>query len=119
MQRADFTIVGNIATAPEFTDGDNPHVRFRIAATPTYRDENGDWRDKDSTYLSITAWGRLARNIVADITTGDPITVTGSIRTREWTTEDGEKRSRTEFVASTVAIDLTRTRAIIQEPQRA
>lgn len=74
------TIVGNIGSIYEMrTVGkDNREViDFTVASTPRVRDGEGDWKDGLTVWTSVTAWGKLARNISESFKKGDRVFVYG------------------------------------------
>jgi single-strand DNA-binding protein len=101
------TIVGNVCTDPNMTPttAGVPRATFRVASNPR-RLKDGVWVDGDPTYVTVICFRSLAENVVASIGKGDPIVVTGRLRTREWT---GEKQGLSvEIDATSVGFDLAR-----------
>ena len=107
-------IVGNVLTQPEWrrtTKTDTLVANFRVASTSRRFDkDNNRWVDGDSLRVRVTCWRRLAENIGASITVGDPIVVVGRLYTRDWT--DNEKNQRVSYEMEAVAVghDLARGR---------
>jgi single-strand DNA-binding protein len=58
--------------------------------------------------VRVNCWRRLAEGVVASIKVGDPVVVHGRLYTREWTTEDGQRRTAYELEAVSVGHDLAR-----------
>jgi single-strand DNA-binding protein len=76
------------------------------------------WVDGESLYLPVNCWRHLAEN-AASLVKGDPVIVRGRLRTREWTTGDGERRSVVELEASAIGPDLARcTVGDVRRPRR-
>jgi single-strand DNA-binding protein len=65
-------------------------------------------------YLSVSCWRRLAEN-AASLVKGDPVIVRGKLRTREWTTEQGERRSVVELEADSIGPDLARCAVTVRK----
>lgn len=94
-------------------------LNLRVASNERRYDKASEtWVDGDSLYLSVTCWRTLAEN-AASLVKGDPVIVTGRLRTREWTTEQGERRSSVEMEASALGPDLARCMATVRKPRRA
>ncbi|KUJ69274.1 single-stranded DNA-binding protein [Streptomyces albus subsp. albus] len=80
------TVVGNVATRPDFrlTAGGAAVVRFRLAATARRWDRAREtWVDAHSSFYTVWAWRSLAENVAASVTLGDPLVVHGRLRVRE------------------------------------
>ncbi|MGH3567823.1 MAG: single-stranded DNA-binding protein [Pseudonocardia sp.] len=115
------TVVGTLITPLNrrwLADGTGV-VSFRVASTARRYDRASDgWVDGDCVYLSVTCWRRLAENVYASFTTGDPIVVHGRIYTRSYD-KDGQRHSSTEMEALAVGPDLTRCTAVVTRTKRA
>lgn len=89
---AEQTVVGNVGGIYELrhVGKDNRAViDFSVAVTPRVLDGN-DWKDGDTTWVSVTAWGRLAENIEKSFRKGDRVFVKGRVVTKpEFTKDDG------------------------------
>lgn len=93
-------------------------LNFRIASNERRYDKASEsWVDGDSLYLSVSCWRTLAEN-AATLVKGDPVIVSGRLRTREWTTEEGVRRSVVEMEASAVGPDLARCAATVRKLRR-
>jgi single-strand DNA-binding protein len=92
-------------------------LNFRVACNERRFDgESESWVNGDSLYLSVSCWRRLAEN-AASLVKGDPVIVRGKLRTREWTTDQGERRSVVELEASAIGPDLARCAATVRRPR--
>lgn len=93
-------------------------LNFRVAGNERRYDKvNECWVNGESLYLSVSCWRRLAEN-AASLVKGDPVIVTGRLRTREWTTDQGERRSVTELDAHALGPDLARCTVTVHKPRR-
>src|SRR4051812_9977020 len=102
------TFHGRVGTKVELREGAVPWVIFRVASTPSYFDQaTRQWRDLETTWISVKAWRSLAQNVAESLEVGDPIIVTGKMRTERWTTQDGEARESTVLEANLIGHDLT------------
>jgi len=109
------TIVGNVLVAPEWRRIPSTGAlvtNFRVASTARrYDRENECWVDGQTTRLRVVAWRRLAENVAASVTVGDPVVVTGRLYTRDWKDESGNPRVSYEMEAYAIGLDLARGRS--------
>lgn len=111
------TIVGNVCTDPNTNPTTNGVARtsFRVASNPR-RLKDGVWVDGDPTYVTVICFRTFAENVGASIRKGDPVIVTGRLRTREWT---GERQGiSVEIDAVSVGFDLSRGTAAFAKGRR-
>ncbi|MGH4009178.1 MAG: single-stranded DNA-binding protein [Pseudonocardiaceae bacterium] len=121
MRQTPVTVVGTLVSdmRPRRVGPDGTLVlNFRVACTERRLDKTSEsWVDGESLYLAVNCWRRLAEN-AASLVKGDPVIVSGKLRTREWTTEQGERRSIVELEASAIGPDLARCAATVRKPRR-
>ena len=121
MRETPVTVVGTLVSDmhPRRVGPDAALVlNFRVACNERRFDKASEsWVDGESLYLSVSCWRRLAEN-AASLVKGDPVIVRGKLRTREWTTEQGERRSVVELEANSIGPDLARC-AVTVHKQRA
>jgi single-strand DNA-binding protein len=121
MRNTPVTVVGTLVSdmRPRRVGPDGTLVlNFRVACTERRLDKTSEsWIDGDSLYLSVQCWRRLAEN-AASLVKGDPVIVSGKLRTQEWTTEQGERRSVVELEANAVGPDLARCTATVRKQRR-
>jgi len=93
------TLVGNVGGTPDVRQvGENRVAEFSLATSQRTRDgEQTDWH-------RIVAWSPRAEIIEQYVDKGSRILVRGSIRYREYTNRDGERRYVTEIVAQEVVL---------------
>lgn len=102
------TITGNVTRDPElkYTNGGQALCQLGLACGHRYFSKaDDDWKEEPGFY-DVTIWGELAENVVESVAKGNRITVTGRLSYRQWETEDGQKRSKVDIVASDVAASL-------------
>jgi single-strand DNA-binding protein len=96
------TIAGNLAEAPELrlTPAGKANVRMRVAVDSRRRDPaSGEWMDGDTSWYTVFAWDALAENLAECLGKGERILVHGRMEVREFTGEDGVKRTAAEITA--------------------
>lgn len=114
---ANVSFTGNLGTDVDLKVGDGWRgARFRVAHTPRVVRE-GEWVDGTTTWLSVHVYGRLAENCASSLHKGDPVVVTGRLRTRAWSDDDGT-HEQLVVVASVVGPDLNRATAVVRRPER-
>jgi single-stranded DNA-binding protein len=87
-----FVANGRIASEPEIKQiGDQQVTEFRFVCD-TSRKKDVD----EALFITAILWGR--EGIVPYLAKGKKVSCTGSLRQREWKTEDGSKRSVIEYV---------------------
>ncbi|WP_370289340.1 single-stranded DNA-binding protein [Nocardioides sp.] len=94
------TVVGNLVDDPElrFTPSGAAVANFRIASTPRTLDrQSGEWKDGESLYLSCAVWRQYAENVAESLTKGMRVIVTGRLKSRQYETREGEKRTAMEI----------------------
>jgi single-strand DNA-binding protein len=120
MKETPVTVVGTLVSdmKPRRVGPDGTLVlNFRVACNERRFDSASEsWVNGESLYLSVSCWRRLAEN-AASLVKGDPVIVRGKLRTREWATEQGERRSVVELEASAIGPDLARCAATVRRPR--
>lgn len=115
MYETHVTVVGNVLTPPEWRRTVNTQAlvtTFKIASTSRRLDRGtGQWVDGNSLRLRVSCWRALASNVASSVVSGDPVIVTGRLFTRDWTDEEGQRRTAYELEATAVGHDLTRGRS--------
>ena len=114
------TITGNITRDPEmrYTPSGISKVTFGIAVNRSWRNQNTQEWEEQTSFFNVVAWRQLAENVGASLTKGTRVTVTGRLEQRSWETEQGEKRSVVEVVADDIAASLRFATAEIHRVER-
>jgi single-strand DNA-binding protein len=96
-------LIGNVGSDPEmrFTPSGNPVTSFRMATNRTYTSPDGE-RHQETEWFSIVTWNKLAETCNQYLTKGRQVFVEGRLQTRSWEGQDGQRRYRTEVVATMV-----------------
>jgi single-strand DNA-binding protein len=104
------TLVGNVATdirSAQSRDG-VPITSFRVASTTRRQDRGRGWADVDTLFVTVVCWRQLAEHAATSFAKGDPVIVTGRIRVRQWTSQDGRSGTAVELEAQAAGHDLAR-----------
>jgi single-strand DNA-binding protein len=80
-------------------------ANLRVAVTQRIQ-QDGEWRDGDTSYLRVNVWRGQAEHLADSLAKGDRVMVTGRLRQRSWESPEGDKRSVTEIEADEVGASL-------------
>jgi single-strand DNA-binding protein len=100
VQLNDVRIVGRLTRDPEvrYTPKGQAVARLDLAVNRRYKDGTGEWRE-DTTFVPVTVWREAAERCRERLKKGSPIYVEGRLRSTNWETKDGQKRSGMEVEA--------------------
>lgn len=96
---------GRMVADPELkqTTSGVPVVSFRIAVNRRFQSKNVDAQGQpQADFLNITAWRQQAEFVSRYFRKGSSICVVGSIQTRSWTDQQGQKQYATDIVADEI-----------------
>ena len=99
-------IIGRLGKDPEmrYTTTGAPVTNFTVAAGRQWKDPNGETRD-ETEWFQVVVWNKLAEICNQYLTKGSRVYIEGRLQTRSWDDQaSGEKRYRTEVVASDMII---------------
>jgi len=96
-------LLGNLGADPELkvTQGGTAVLKLRLATTERYVDRNGAKQER-TEWHAVTLWGKRGEALHKYLSKGSRILVEGSLRTSTYDDRDGNKRYRTEIIASNV-----------------
>jgi single-strand DNA-binding protein len=114
------TVVGNITRDPEmrFTPSGVSKVTFGVAVNRSWRNQQTQEWDEQTSFFNVVAWRQLAENIGASLGKGSRVVVSGRLEQRSWENDQGEKRSIVEIVADDVAASLRFATAEVHKVER-
>ena len=98
-------LAGRITADPELkqTSSGISVLSFTIAINRSYVSKNNDQGERQADFINVVAWRTTAEFISKYFRKGSAICVTGSIQTRSWQDQQGQKRYVTEVVADEAA----------------
>ncbi len=99
-------LIGRLGTEPElrFTPQRTPITTFRLAVSRQWRDSEGNLRD-ETDWFTVVAWSRLAEICSQYLHKAARVYIEGRLQNHSWDDpHTGEKRQRTEIVASDMII---------------
>jgi len=96
-------IIGNMTKDPESrtTSTGQTVANFGVATSSVWTDAAGQ-RQERTEFHNIVAWGKLAEICGQYLAKGRRVYVEGRLQTRDWETQDGQKRRSTEIIADNV-----------------
>jgi len=114
------TITGNLTRDPEmrYTPSGVSKVTFGIAVNRSWRNQQTNEWEEQTSFFNVVAWRQLAENASASLTKGTRVVVTGRLEQRSWETDQGEKRSLVEIVADDIAPSLRWATAEVHRVER-
>ncbi len=96
-------LMGNLTRDPElrYIPSGSAVVNLRLAVNRTYKNQSGESKE-EVTFVNVVVWAKQAENCAEYLSKGRPIFVEGRLQSRQWETDDGQKRSVLEVVADRV-----------------
>jgi single-strand DNA-binding protein len=93
-------LIGRLGKDPElkYTPNGTPVARFTLATDEVFKDQSGE-QQKHTEWHNIVAWKRLAEICSEYLTKGKQVYVEGTIRSRQWEDQAGNKRTTYEIIA--------------------
>lgn len=95
------TLIGRLTKDPElrYTGNGKAVSRITIAVDRKYKDQDGN---KQTDFIPIISWGKLAETVANYLVKGKLIAVDGSLEIRSYTENDIKK-----YIAEVIAVDIT------------
>ena len=94
-------LIGRLGKDPElkYTASGTPFCRFSMATDESWNDKGTGERQERTEWHNIVVWDRLAEICNQYLTKGKLVYIEGSLQTREWDDQEGNKRRTTEVRA--------------------
>lgn len=94
-------LIGALGADPElrFTQGGAPVLNIRLATTERFVTRGGEKQER-TEWHSVIMWGNRAEALNKYLSKGQTVYVEGRLQTRSWEDKDGNKRYKTEIVAT-------------------
>ena len=98
-------LAGRITADPELkqTTSGVSVLSFTIAVNRSYVSKSSEQGERQADFINVVAWRGTAEFISKYFRKGSAICVTGSIQTRTWQDQQGQRRYATEVVADEAA----------------
>jgi len=93
-------IIGRLTRDPEIrtTPSGQQVASFGVATNRIWKNADGE-KQKKTEFHNIVAWGKLGEICGQYLSKGQEIYIEGRIETRNWESQDGTRRNRTEIIA--------------------
>jgi len=94
-------LIGRLGRDPElkYTGTGTPFCRFSMATDDSWTDKASGERQERTEWHNIVVWDKLAEICNEYLRKGRLVYIEGSLQTREWDDQDGNKRKTTEIRA--------------------
>ena len=94
-------LAGRMTADPELkqTPSGVSVLSFTVAVNRSYVSKNSEQGERQADFINVVAWRQTAEFISKYFRKGSAICVSGSIQTRTWNDNSGNKRYATEVVA--------------------
>jgi single-strand DNA-binding protein len=95
-------LIGNLGKDPEmkYTSNGSAVTTFTVAVNRSFTTDGE--RREETEWFNIVTWQRLAEFVSQYVQKGRKVYIEGRLTTRSWDGPDGQKRYRTEVIASQV-----------------
>lgn len=98
-------LIGNVGQEPTITNLESGKkvARLSLATNENYKNSKGE-KQTDTNWHTVVAWGKTAEIIEKYAEKGKEIAVVGKLKTRTYTTNDGNQRYVTEVVVDEILL---------------
>lgn len=98
-------LLGNLGAEPELrvTGGGQSVLNLRLATTESYLDRNRV-RQERTDWHNVVIWGKRAEALSRILSKGSKLFVEGSLRTSSYDDREGNKRYRTDVIATNIIL---------------
>jgi len=92
-------LLGNLTRDPQlsYTPSNTAVCKFGLATNRKWRDQSGENRE-ETCFIDCTVFGRGGETFNQYMTKGRPVLVEGRLQFQQWTTPEGDKRSKHEVI---------------------
>lgn len=93
-------LIGRLGKDPEikYTPGGAPVAKFSVATDEVFKDRAGE-QQRRTEWHNVVAWNKLAEICGEYLSKGRQVYIEGSIRSRQWEDQSGNKRTSYDIVA--------------------
>ncbi|MGD8979184.1 MAG: single-stranded DNA-binding protein [candidate division WOR-3 bacterium] len=97
-------VIGRLVADPElrYTQKGSPVCDFRIASSRRYKKRETGEQQEETLFINVVAWSRQAELANDYLKKGSAVLIEGRLRSRQWESAQGEKRSAIEIVAGRI-----------------
>jgi single-strand DNA-binding protein len=95
-------LMGNLTRDPELRYTGNGTAVCTLGLAVNRRVKKGERWEEEASFFDIVVFGKTAENSAEYLAKGRPVLIEGELTQRRWESQDGQKRSKIEVVASQV-----------------
>jgi single-strand DNA-binding protein len=95
-------LIGNLTRDPEIRYNPSGKAVATLSIAVNRRSRQGEEGKDDVSFFDVVVWEKQAETCGQYLSKGSGVLVEGRLQQRRWETEDGQKRSKVEVVASNV-----------------
>ncbi|UCG90841.1 MAG: single-stranded DNA-binding protein [candidate division WOR-3 bacterium] len=111
-------LIGRLVADPElrYTQKGAPVCDFRIASSRRYKNRETGEPQEETLFINVVAWRRQAELANDFLKKGSAVLIEGRLRSRQWETNTGEKRSAIEVIARRIQfLDMPTEKEVSEE----
>jgi single-strand DNA-binding protein len=110
------TLRGRLIKDPElrYTNSGKAVAQFTVVTAKRFKKDD-EWIEQDTSFWDVTAFDKLAENIVESCQKGTAVIVTGAMRQEKWVNKDQENRTSWKVLADDVALSLKSAQASVEK----
>ena len=99
-------LTGNLGNNPEIKIFENGSklAKFSMATKEEFTNRSGE-KTSNTQWHFVTAWGKIAERIEAELQKGSFVSIEGRLVTRNYTDKNGQKKYVTEIVANDLVLN--------------
>ncbi len=92
-------LMGNLTRDPElsYTPNNTAICKFGMAINRSWSDQQGE-KKEETCFVDCTAFGRRGETLNQYMSKGRPLLVEGRLSFSQWTSQEGQKRSKLEVI---------------------
>jgi len=96
-------LIGNLTRDPElrYIPSGSAVATFTLGVNRYYTTQTGEKKEQAS-FIRIVVWGKRAELCGEYLSKGLPVFVEGRLQSRDWQTQDGQKRNTVEVIADNI-----------------
>jgi single-strand DNA-binding protein len=117
----EITMTGTLTADPElrFTASGIAVANFTVATNDRrFNKDTQEWVDGTATFLRCTLWRQPAEHAAESLSKGTRVLLTGTLRQRDWETDDGQKRYAFEVDVTEIGPSLRWATATVKKAAR-
>jgi single-strand DNA-binding protein len=113
------TVNGTVGSDVTVFDGErSTRAKFRLATAERYFDrERSEWVSRETVWMDVVCWRRLAEHVSVSVRKGQPVIVRGRLRVTKYESDNGPRQGL-EVIATSVGHDLAMGQASFTRPPR-